>query len=347
MRQDSLPPVFAQYEGLVHCVHRHSEKRWTSSCPACGGEEHSEPGRRGELSDRCVWFVDDKPLGWCSRCSSLFWADQAPGYKPPTPEELAAWIARHDQELEARRKHAERILADFRRSEIWQRYHDQMTDVMQRWWEQRGVPRCFQDYWKLGWKDGHHIMGPGGVWTAVNAATIPVFDSNWDVLNIKLRLADDRPQGVGKYIYELSHQGRALYRCEPDRALDGIVVAIEGEIKAMVAFLTMDGAMNVVGLPGATPGRSSETDPVIASLSGAERVVLVLDPDSRGQEAAWAERVGKGRLWVLNTHAKIDDAILAGGLDGSQVRAWLRQARRMDARRESEIRCRQATRRTS
>jgi hypothetical protein len=301
IRETSLPQIFAQYTPLVSYIQQHSATEWSSSCPACKGDKHDD----GSLPDRCRWFTSGKSVGWCRRCGSLFWPDKAPDYKPPTPAELEYWRIERVKAEQERKRSAERAIENLRSSRIWEQYHKALNNEGREYWRQRGIPDSLQNYWKLGWVDEYMLQYAGNDYMG-QSATIPIFGAGWQPLNVKHRLLH-LPGNIGKYRYELRGQQQPVFLTNPDAALDGQVFVIEGEIKAMVTWLTLaDRNTKVVGLPGITP--SNEALTVILS---AERVTLVLDPGADDAALRLANIIGIKKCRVLIPPMKIDDAIMA------------------------------------
>ncbi len=318
--ESQLPPVFAQYAGRVRYVQKQSSVRWSSTCVICGGEKHED----GEWPNRCVWWISGKEMGYCFKCHTIFWPDAAPGYKAPTSVELETWRQEREREIELRKARAAELLAHFRHAETWRRYYEALDLTPGRaYWRNRGVPDAWQDYWALGWADNRWTFTlDDGSTRAVSAATIPLFDSQWEVLNVKHRLIDP-PAGNGKYRAEISGQPAQPFLCNPTAALTGSVLIIEGEIKAAVVAATLDQeGLPIIGLPGSTPAPH-----IIAMLKDAERVTLVLDPGAEKAAHDLANAIGRRKCRVLIPPAKIDDMLLASHMTGYELKMLLRQAR--------------------
>ena len=310
MRESSLPPVFAQYQALVQYVQKVGHAKWTSNCPACLGSVHSD----GELPNRCVWFFDDKPLGYCFQCGKTFWPDKTPDWEPPTAEELAGWQREREQEQEARLRSAQTALANLRSTELWVQYNSMMSERERQWWRSRGIPDSFQNVWGFGWCHDR------------NAASIPLFGPDYNLLNIKYRLMDE---SKGKYRPHLAGLPAVMWLADPDVSMENHIVACEGEVKAAVSYVTLDDPKAcIVGLPGLNPSQS-----IIDTLAQADRVTLILDPDSdtpgdNGWSAAGklVKAVGRDKTRLLVPPAKVDDGLLASRSDRWDMRRLLRQA---------------------
>ena len=309
IREATLPPEWAVLRGKVNYVQRESAKTYTCSCPFCGGEIHPN----GELPDRCTLFVDTHPTLYCRVCGKVAYPDNFGDgtYRRPSQAELQERRRELIQREEARKRSAERALVALRNDRMWVRYHEQLNGTGRLYWERRGLSDFWQDFWQLGWQ-------PRSPWQCATA-TIPLFAQAWQPLNIKHRLI-----GVekGKYRYELAGQLQPMFLCNPGEPVAGHVYAVEGEIKAMVTFATLDsGEVCMVGLPGTSPAL-----PIIEQLQQAERITLIMDPGAEEQAHDLALRIGAAKCRLLIPPMKIDDGILAAGLSGADVRRILAQA---------------------
>ncbi len=312
----ALPPQFAQYASELRYVQRVSDREYSAACPACGGDPHPD----GEWPDRLRIFLDDHPLMWCRKCGEIFWPDKAPGYTPPSPQELEHWRRERERAELARKRSAERALENLRQERIWLKYHRALDDYGRRWWQDRGVAPSLQDWWKLGWRPDW-IFTVNGKDYLTDSATIPIFDLDWKPVNVKHRLVAP-PPSLGKYRYELSGQPQPLFIANPDNDLSGEVIVVEGEIKAMVVWATLaDMNTRVVGIPGTHPSKD-----IIAKLAKAERLTLVMDPDAKRQAWELTKELGRERCRVLIPNIKIDDAIVACGMDKHDMLYLLRNA---------------------
>lgn len=311
MRAASLPPEFASLAGKVQHVQQVSETEYCSECPRCGDSGHQ--GR--DLPDRFRMFLDGgNPRAWCRKCGYFVWADQTDPNKPaPTHAELETWRREQIAREEARKRSAERALELLRNSALWERLHEELDDAARAYWTRRGVPKQFQDYWRLGWARNRNF---GGV--TCDAASIPLFGPGWSVQQIKYRLTDE---SKGRYRYEVAGVEAPPFYCEPDGDYTGHVVAVEGEIKSMVTWARLDGEMQVIGMPGTNPG-----DATVDLLRRAERVTLVMDPGAKADGISLAKQVGLGKCWLLETPVKIDDGILAQDMSKRDVRIMLGNA---------------------
>jgi len=307
---DVLPDEFRSWQNQVQYVKQRSPSKWTSSCPECGGVPHAE--RHNEWPDRCVWFLDSKPLGWCHQCGKLFFPDGTS--RLPGRQERRSLRKRTHAPLYEESEEQTRRVGAFQKTALWERYHASMGEEGERYWRSRGIPPSKQAWWRLGYGT-HPRYG--------EVASIPLFDRNFSrCLNIKYRL---KVPDKGKYRYELSNGSNPPFLCDPEKPLDGRVIVVEGEIKAMVVHTTLDNPDEaVVGIPGITPGLRT-----ISALDNAQEITLVADPGAEQQAKRLCEQLDESRCRLLVTLEKIDDAILAVRPDKYVLRRWLEQARRL------------------
>jgi len=320
MREAALPPQWACLTGKVLFVQQHTPTEWSSTCPECGGAVHPS----GEWPDRCRLFADEHPTLFCRRCGLVAYPDQYgdKNYTPPTPQELERFRQERIAAEEARKRSAERALALLQDQRLWERYYLQAGKTGREYWERRGIPGCWQDFWQLGYIEQREFYIDGAPYYTATA-TIPLFAQGAEVVNIKHRLIDPPRQGKDKYRYEISGQPAPMFLCDPDKPVAGHVVAVEGEIKAAVTFARLDDPnVTMVGLPGVTPPPG-----VVSQLSQAERVTLVTDPGSQAETWRLCKQVGLSKTRVLIPPVKVDDMILASRLSRQDVASLLSQAK--------------------
>jgi len=199
-RPSDLPPEWQCLTGKVHYVQRESNTTFTCTCPSCGGDIHED----GSWPDRCCLWADKHPTLFCRKCGMRAYPDQFGdnSFEKPSPQEIAQ--RRKEQEAaELRRKHsAEHALKLLRSEGLWEQYRSQLGDYGRRLWLARGRDDSWQGWYAVGycpeWRSGGSTL------------TIPYFDHNQNVLNIKHRLLNTNTPG-GKYRYELSGQPQHLY----------------------------------------------------------------------------------------------------------------------------------------
>jgi len=222
--------------------------------------------------------------------------------------------------LEATIKRAQTALEELRSAQRWLQYHAQMDRAARDYWRKRGIPDVWQDIWQLGWNYKMKIGIAGGSHDT-QTATIPLFDETESVVNIKHRLITP-PLGAGKYRYEVSGLSAPLFLASPEAGISENIILVEGEIKAMVLYITLDDRKAcVIGMPGL--GTSANE---LNRLEKAQRITLVTDPGSRAEAWRLVKILGRKRCRVLIPPLKIDDGILTAGLGKNDVKQMLNSA---------------------
>jgi hypothetical protein len=296
---------------------------WTWPCPfhnetTTGGFHVYKDGYRcfscgayGDMFDFDA-FWQKKPL-----------ADVLRSLDPVEMSERATENAlRAAQELEAKIQQAQAALAELRSARRWEYYHEQMTREASQLWRARGVPEWYQDMASFGYDPDHIVMYKKEQYHTPTL-TIPIFAPvSRDCLNIRHRLLNPPDQDAGnKYRPERTGLGAHLFLADPDKAIAGKTLVVEGEIKAAVVFATADDPeLQVVGLPGKTPKAE-----LLDQLAGAGTLYVCLDPDADKDAQSIAKKYG-GR--VIRLPVKIDDYIVANDLGKSWVRDIMAQARK-------------------
>lgn len=232
----------------------------------------------------------------------------------------AEYAEHQARRLEAEIQKAQAALSELREVQSWIRYHNNLDDASRVMWEARGVPEWYQDWMKLGY-DPSHTFFAGNEYTSPTL-TIPIYEATtWEVVNIKHRILGSASDKIGKYRPERSGLPAALFPASPDLPISGRVIAVEGEIKSMVTFVTLaDSNTQVVGLPSKNPSEA-----IIKQLSQVEDLVLCLDPDANPYEVA--REIGKN-VRVMRLPEKIDDYIIANELDADWLKSQIRMARK-------------------
>lgn len=312
-----------------------SGSEWRGTCPIHGGDNPNgfaiyENGRRWTCFTGDCGSGD--ALGFIMklrRIGLLEAIDIVTGGKPLPPEEVAQLQHEHAErvarELQEKIDAAQQALKEIRETQIWLKYHEQLmaSDVGKIWWDRRGVPDFWQQYWQLGYETDRRIWIGRELHTPT--ATIPVFDGEWQVKNIKHRLIDADSE-AGKYRYEYSNLGAPVYLCDPDKPTQNTVVVVEGEIKAMVTYITMDNPnWQVIGIPG----KNTPIDAIKQYTADASDVFICCDPDTGKMNEGLAHELGAGRCRIVETPVKIDDYILACGIGKDKLKTLFNQSRRI------------------
>ena len=150
--------------------------------------------------------------------------------------------------------------------------------------------------------------------------SIPIFDTGEYPVNIRHRLLNPLTPN-DKYRPEKAGLKATPFICDPELhfTADKILVC-EGEVKSMVAYITLDDpSIQVIGLPG----KSFHSD-LVDKLKG-HRVVICLDPDAQEEANQLAKGCG-GQ--VLQLRGKIDDVILEDRLGKYSLRNMLQDAKK-------------------
>lgn len=250
-------------------------------------------------------------------------------YKVDPEQEIkrkAEAAERAEKRLQSEIETAQRVLDELRAARAWLRYHEQLDEYSRQIWRNRGVPDWYQDDMSFGYDPNHTIFVGENKYQSPTL-TIPFWE-NGSVINIKHRILD--PNVGIRYYPERSGLGQPLFIANKDKPLSGKVVVIEGEIKAAVAFVTLDDPdMQIVGLTGKEPKKE-----ILAKLSGCDPIYLILDPDAYEKPSpdrpSAANQIGSFLGWErirsARLRGKIDDMIIEYGLDKEWMQSVLNQA---------------------
>lgn len=335
MKQSTIPAEFQHLNGRISYIQRKSSNEYSASCPECGGVPH----QNGELPDRFVMFIDDRPRAWCRKCGLFIWADGEA--RKLSKEELLLRKEIEEKILEDQKRLIEIKLAQIREDKAWLRWHIDMDEWGKQQWYKRGLPDEFQEFWKLGLNPRYTTEG-GFV---TSALTIPCFDRKWEITQVYSRLFEIPPGEGGKY-RQTKGLRPALFIADPNWLLSEQIIVVEGQIKAQHVFKAlinhkidsqepMKGwGYNIVAIPSVEPNLD-----IFEPIKNAKQVTLCLDPDSRVPNkygrVIQTELIKKMadkydfeiRTWEL--FDKVDDIILRYGWGERDVLAQLKQTRRV------------------
>lgn len=310
-------PVFNEAEQLTTLTRKTADE-WHGPCPKCGG------------NDRFV--VNTKINGWfCRQCFSdhqwndvidlLIWhyntdwhgALNRLGQPTPEQEQTASRNAiQIEAQLEAKIKEAREAIAELRRGNRWQQYHSNLTDEYLQLWAQRGLDENAVDLFNLGCNPGFY---------AGASLTIPIFPPSGELLNIRHRVIN--PTNGAKYLPERAGLGAHLFYSLPGLDMTSTAWLVEGEIKAMVTYTQLPQDIQVLGMPGMTPRPG-----MLDAFQNSKRVFFVPDPDAQPKACRRiVDEIGRDKVRVIDLPDKIDDLIVAGLLDGSDLLRLTRTAR--------------------
>lgn len=308
---------------------------WRGACPLHGGNNPTgfaiyENGRRWTCFTGDCGSGD--ALGFIMRLKRIGLLEAievVTGGKPLSPEEVTRiqteQAERAAADLQAKIEHAQQVLAEIKETKVWLKYHEQLekSEAGRRWWVNRGVPDSFQNLWQLGYETDRRIWVGNEI--HLPTATIPIFGNDWECTQIKHRLIG-APESAGKYRYEYDGLDAPVYLCDPDNKKPNKVTLVEGEIKAMVTFITLDDPdMQVIGFPG----KNSNIDHVKAYTENASDVFVCCDPDTGKMNEDLVHELGPGRCRIVETPVKIDDYILEAGIERYQLKTLFNQSRRI------------------
>lgn len=226
------------------------------------------------------------------------------------------------KELEAQIARAQATLTELRQAQTWLRYHEQLEqdDQRRQLWRERGIPDVWQDLWFLGYAPSFSVSTSFGQWHTPTLS-IPIFSEGEpsEPISLRHRLINP-PSPTDKYRPDRAGLKAAPFIADPENKPENVLV-VEGEIKAMVAYITLDSTKwQVMGIPGKRIFRD-----LIPQLEG-RRVVICLDPDALN-EAEEMARLVNGR--VMEVTDKIDDAINAELINTDMLRRLIRAARKV------------------
>ena len=230
-------------------------------------------------------------------------------------------------ELAAQIAKAQATLAELRHAQAWIKYHEQLDVEPSRreLWAGRGIPEVWQDLWSLGYDPSFTVSTDIGLWRTPTLS-IPIFAEGNPAEPISLRHRLLNPPTPGdKYRPDRPGLKAVPFIADPENKPENVLV-VEGEVKSMVAYITLDSVKwQVMGIPGKS-GKQTWLD-MLPQLIG-RQVVICLDPDALPEALEMARAVG-GRVMELT--GKIDDIINAGDLDREMLRRMIRASRKVSS----------------
>jgi len=300
--------------GHLPFLQNKTNKEWSAACPVCGGDVH----RNGERPDRFRIFTDGEERAWCRRCGHFEWADS----EPPTQQQLQK-VNQYRVELAHREeKRLKYLIDDLQLRAYWRGYHNNMSQLLKDYWTAEGFNEYLIDKYQLGGMDAYHI---GEFQTP--AATIPYWGRDWEVTNLQYRLL--KPIKKNDKYRKVPGLPLGIFYADADIETGGQVLVVEGAKKAMITWLALGHAYNVVALPNASPGVT-----VLDALSDLfEQVLLGLDPDTcipnnKGEIPAHtvASHIGLARTKLVYWPEKPDELVVSYNLDSADMASIVRDA---------------------
>jgi len=313
---DALPPELQRRWGHLRHVKGHGSE-WSAECPECGDNGHQ--GR--DWPDRFrMW--DNPARGWCRRCGFQSFADSDKPSAGITPEMRQEWVQQRIEREEEKQAAIAQTLSLLRKEQRWLKWHDDMQSLGRQWWNGKGVPNAFINYYRLGWCPDRRFYHDDKQYHT-QTATIPVWGVNWELVNVRHRLLNT-PPNCGKYRADRVGLPSNLYLTKPDEKPSGEVILVEGEIKSIAIFSRLcDDGYNVVGTPG-----KSFSPVLLDTLADCDRVWIVFDPDAKAQAWQTARRIGEAAR-VCYLPVKPDDAFTLYGATSRTFQAALRYGRQV------------------
>ena len=306
---------------------RVNDNEYSAACLRCGGDPH----KYGEAPDRFrIWLksrATGKPLGWCRRCNFIW----MPRGEKMSPEENTRWQEEKKIYEEEKRTQQEIAIEVLRRDKAWIRYNELLDGTYREYYYMRGITDFFIDYWMLGYNPEKSVWD-GEKFYNSPALTIPIFKPcEEEPYTIRNRLLDPLDPG-DKYRPEFKNLPSGVFIAERDAMPKTKAILIEGELKAMTTYITLDSLeYYVVGTPGKRPSQE-----LFGILDNCEVVYLILDPDAFEKDTksgvtAVRRMVDffKDRARVIRLPGKVDDLILAGHLSQASLVSLIKSARRI------------------
>lgn len=233
------------------------------------------------------------------------------------------YLEREATLLRERLEKLEMGIKELREQQLHLQYYEKGGNDGLQAWEARGVPGWYQDWIYLGYDHDHTFWAGEEYHTPT--LTIPIYEPGTrDLVNIRHRLM--RPSDkIGKYRPERSGLPASLFLANPDEKLTGKTILVEGEIKAMVTWITSANGLQVVGSPS-----KNLSQEMFDALQDCNPVYYIPDPDTERNIIQKVRQEFKGHdLYLIRLPQKIDDLILETGLDKVWVKSMLNSARKI------------------
>lgn len=224
---------------------------------------------------------------------------------------------RAQKELQDKQQRLEAARRELQIAERHVFYHQNMQAWGRGMWLRRGLDEGMQEFWTLGSCEDFVINGDYHTPTL----TIPILNETRQLLNIKHRLIN--PQKTNdKYRPERSGLGAfPSFLAIPEMGYDGgLVIVVEGEIKAMVTWANLSEAdIQVIGVPG-----RSQFDSISGNLMEKKNVIVIPDPGAESDALKFSKKI---KAKYLPIAYKIDDYILETGINSNDLYNLFKQAR--------------------
>lgn len=279
------------------------KQKWKCFSDSCGGGDALDFVR--------VW------RGWDFKQAYEFLGGDTQ-YDPAEMKRLAdERHARAQAELEDKQRRMDAARKELQVAQKHLYYHETRGQWARDMWTGRGLDEGMQDFFYLGACDDFTI---GEYHTPT--LTIPIFSEDMELLNIKHRLVNPQKQN-DKYRPEKSGLGAfpPLLAIPPMGYDGGMILVVEGEIKAMVTWARLSiSDFQVIGVPG------KDSFSRIAEPLKGKNVIVIPDPGDTKAAIELARNVA-GR--VLITPEKIDDYLIETNMSSDNFYQLIKQARRV------------------
>jgi len=221
------------------------------------------------------------------------------------------------EQIERKQKeHEERLSAieKLQRSQVHLLYHRALTADKRSLWYNEGIYDEAIDKFLLGWAS----RCPTASFS--QSVTMPVFDKNNDLVNIRHRLLT--PGDNGKYRPQAGNLGTCLYNAPILNSSHDRLLILEGEKKTIVFDQFGYAAVGIMG--------KSVWQREWSGWMEAGRIIVCLDPDAHDKAVRLAGilcQAGHADVRVASFPVKPDDLIVRVGAGGRDIDAILAQAR--------------------
>lgn len=331
---------------------RAGAREWAGPCPKCAGTDrfhlHED---KGWFCRQCTGEPDGVTGHWHDAIDYIMWRDgrnfidayqQLGGDITISQQDKDRLKAERRQADAARKAHEAEERTNKRdelnKSGAWLEYHKNLDTLDKRdLWHERGLSDLWINYFQVGYCPGRTFSAS----VTRASLTIPTFrpintsgEISWTCISLVHRLIGDDTPG-GKYRPHTSGLGKSLFNCDIySPVIAGPVLLVEGEIKAMVTWATIQDQFKsgslllrytVVGVSG----KSIKAE-WLDELKPASEVIICLDPDARKEADNAARMIGADRARVMDLPGKIDDLINDGALTFGKLEWYAATARRVN-----------------
>lgn len=274
----------------------------SSACPFCG--KATEDG-----------FLIFEDMGYfCRQCSTTGWVDDDKSRKLSEKELMDLRIRRLERKQKEQEERLKR-LEEMHQCTDHLLYHRNLTSKHREYWYKEGIFDEAIDSFQLGYTSKCPTAPHSPSYT------IPVYDINNQLCNIRHRLVDE---SEGKYRPHLPNLPQQLFNAPVLTTPRDRITLLEGEKKCVC--LSQHGFLSV-GIMGKS---FSWQDQWFEWFRPHREIVIALDPDAK--ENAWElgqmfAREGFNNVKVARFPVKPDDAIAKWGAGYDDIEEILRKAR--------------------